>query len=685
MKKLLKRTLLTLCAAFCLGLLSFSVQAATVSSGSCGDNLRWVLDDRGTLTISGSGVMYDWGEYYEVPWYSGVKDIQTVVIKDQVTSIGKNAFRNCSNLKNVTIGDGVTSIGEHAFFWCTSLGEMTIGDNVQDIGGWAFYYCPALEEVTMGSGVETIGTRAFYGCSGLTELTLGSNVKTVEDYAFAACDGLKNIYIPESVRYFGESVFSDCTGLTGVHISNLDAWFRIDFTLHATNPLCYAGTLYLNGTPVTEVYIPDHVIALDDYVFSGCTSIQKVHISENVESIGNYAFGGCTGLATVNIPDSVETIGHYAFIDCSSLREVTIGSGVKSIACGAFDGCTSLKNVFFTGSAPDIYEYTTFSGVTATVYYPFGDASWTEAVRKNYDGQLTWISYVQPEKEKFQIDVSRMILGNSLEFQFGVAKSKIEDPAGYYAVVEKTGENGATINTIPAEKWGSAGQYWAIIYDTLAAKEMADVFRVTIYNRWGEPVSEPKTDSVRDYVARAFDSQTDAGRTMMVDLLNYGAAAQKRFNYNTQDLASSNLTPWQRAYGSTVAAATRNQQVTGPSYMGTRLVLESRIQMQVAFAGLTRSMYAVYYYTDHYGQIRTVRVDGKDFITAGTLLGIELSELVYADARTLVTVKVYETDGTLFSGVKESMESYVDRSGVSDPLFDALMKFADSAKAYLHQ
>lgn len=671
-----------LCA--CL-LLPVEADAATVASGTCGENLTWVLDDKGCLTVSGTGDMTDWEAYNETPWYSNVGNIKTVLIKDKVTSIGKNAFRNCTNLKAVTIGKGVTSIGEHAFFWCTGLTEVAISESVKTIGGWAFYYCPGLQRVTIGSGVETIGTRAFYGCSALTEITLGSNVKTVEECAFSDCEGLKSIYIPESVRYFGESAFSGCTALAGVYISDMDAWFDIDFDLHATNPLCYAGNLYLNGELVTQVEVPEYVQALDDYVFSGCTSLEKVYISDNVQSVGDYTFGGCTNLVEVNIPDSVTSVGFGAFINCTALQEITIGSCVASIDCCAFEGCTGLKNVYFTGPAPSIYEYTTFEGVTANVYYPAGDTTWTEAVRKNYDGQLTWIPNEYTEAGKFQIDVARMVLGNSLEFQFGVAKSKIENLNGYYAVVEKENDNGATINIIPSIQWGSAGQYWAIVYDTLAAKEMADTFRVTIYNGEGKAVSELKTDSVRDYVERVFNSQSDAGKTMMVDMLNYGAAAQQCFNYNTDDLANNKLTDWQKAWGSKSMGATQNKQVASENYMGTRLVLKSRIQMQVAFYGMNRSMYAVYYYTDHCGNVRSVMVDGKDFIMAGTLYGIELSQLVYADARQLVTVKVYNADGTLYAGAKDSIESYVDRSGTTDPLFDALMRFADSAKVYLHQ
>ena len=50
------------------------------TSGTCGDNLTWTLDDSGTLTISGTGDMWDW-ETNSEPWYDYNADISSVIIK----------------------------------------------------------------------------------------------------------------------------------------------------------------------------------------------------------------------------------------------------------------------------------------------------------------------------------------------------------------------------------------------------------------------------------------------------------------------------------------------------------------------------------------------------------------------------------------------------------------------------
>ncbi len=299
----------------------------------------------------------------------------------------------------------------------------------------------------------------------------------------------------------------------------------------------------------------------------------------------------------------------------------------------------------------------------------------------DYCGSLNWTT--GGETATFEIPVARMILGNALEFQFGIERTAQTDWAGAYAVIEKSWADGTTTQKrIPFDQWGTVEQYYAIVYDGLAAKEMGDAFTVTIYNGDDVAISEPKHDSVREYVSRAFDSQPDSGKTMMVDMLNYGAAAQTHFGYGTGKLANSWLTPAQKVFGTAQVPTMGNYQYKGPNYLGTRFVLESRIQVQMAFSGLTDDMYAIYNYTDSNGKTQSVRVEGSAFITAGSRKGVELSSLVYADARGLVTVMVYKADGTLHGMAIDSIESCAYRSDGN--LFAALMKFADSAKAHLY-
>ena len=105
----------------CLTSIILPAKAATIASGTCGDSLTWTLADIGTLTISGTGEMYDF--YYDNgvwtnPWMSYAGDIKKVLIKQGVTGIGEWAFGYCRNLFSITLPESVTSIGDRAFRNC---------------------------------------------------------------------------------------------------------------------------------------------------------------------------------------------------------------------------------------------------------------------------------------------------------------------------------------------------------------------------------------------------------------------------------------------------------------------------------------------------------------------------------------------------------------------------------------
>lgn len=109
-----------------------------ITSGSCGDDLTWNIDDDGKLTISGTGAMQNWSVSSDVPWVSIKDSIKEVVISEGVTTIESNAFKDCTSLTVITIPVSVTSIGDHAFDGCTSLTDVNYGGKNEDWNNISF-------------------------------------------------------------------------------------------------------------------------------------------------------------------------------------------------------------------------------------------------------------------------------------------------------------------------------------------------------------------------------------------------------------------------------------------------------------------------------------------------------------------------------------------------------------------
>ena len=123
-----------------LSLLRPVLTASAASGGKCGTNVSWALDDSGTLTVSGSGEMKNYGSEQvseQAPWLAYRDDIKKVIVEKGVTTLCTNAFQNCA-MESAALPEGLESISDSAFHYCESLKEIKIPSTVKTIGFEAF-------------------------------------------------------------------------------------------------------------------------------------------------------------------------------------------------------------------------------------------------------------------------------------------------------------------------------------------------------------------------------------------------------------------------------------------------------------------------------------------------------------------------------------------------------------------
>ena len=230
---------------------------------------------------------------------------------------------------------------------------------VTSIGGVAFFECSGLTSVTIPKSVKSIGWGAFYSCSGLTSVSIPNSVTSIGQFAFYNCSGLTSVAIPSSVTSIGWSAFEmyKSNSLTSVYITDLAAWCKISFEGRYSNPLYYAEHLFLNGTEIKDLVIPNSVTSIGDYAFTYCSGLTSVTIGNSVTSIGGYAFCCCRCLTSVTIPNSVTAIGEETFNGCIGLTSLTIPNSVTSIGNNAFQYCSGLTSITIPNSVTSIGDY----------------------------------------------------------------------------------------------------------------------------------------------------------------------------------------------------------------------------------------------------------------------------------------------------------------------------------------
>ena len=392
-------------------------------------------------------------------------DLTFISISNSVTSIGGWAFEDCSGLASVTIPNSVTFIGQGAYKGCDNLN--TIVSEISEP-----FYCNEIFSSNTYSNAELIvpkGTKALYqateGWNQFTKITEAEGEEEVSEFsvdgiyyytgmnnivyvtsgevkysgdvvipesvvyggkiysvtkigpgAFEGCSGLTSITIPNSIKEIWDNAFEGCVNLTAVYISDLKAWLSIWYEESSpvpfySSPLYYAGHLFLNGSEIKDLVIPN-----------------------NITSIGHFGFLGCIGLTSVTIPNSVTSIGYYAFSYCNSLT--TIVSEIEN-PFKIYDGNFS----------DDTYK-------NAELIVPKG----TKVLYQATEG---WNKFTKITEAEGEVEVSKFSV-NSIYYKVGenntvsVTSGELKY-SGDVLIPEQVTYNGKTYSVISIEKYAFQG------------------------------------------------------------------------------------------------------------------------------------------------------------------------------------------------------------------------------------
>ena len=271
--------------------------------------------------------------------FKGCSNLATISLPSSVSYIGTSAFEDCSKLNTINL-QNVSYIGDRAFKSAfSSIPTSSVELNVEKanyVGANAFESTSGLKTINFNNNtvLQTVANSAFLN-SGITSLDLSKATKLlrIENQAFQGCLSLTEVKVPKSLTSFGSNVFGGVTSSANTATTSLTT---ID--LSATQVTQLPNNLFQGCSSLSDVKLPAGLTEIGETTFQYTTSLKTIEIPASVNSLGGSAFSG-SGITALDLSATkVTVIKGGTFENAASLTDVKLPAGVTNIQTRAFAG-----------------------------------------------------------------------------------------------------------------------------------------------------------------------------------------------------------------------------------------------------------------------------------------------------------------------------------------------------------
>lgn len=407
-----------------------------------------------------------------------------------------------------------------------------------------------------------------------------------------------------------------------------------------------------------------------------------IHSDDPLEHIGTGYVGRHYWVEQGELTSECNGIGSSPYFKCSVCDKYLIDGVMTDTEPSEIDGHTASGNYYL--------DENTHANICVTCGEHYHTEEHTDTDSDNICDTCGW-----PCGE-YVFEGASVTLTDSIAVNYLIKKDVI-DILGYENLYIKFNFSGKDYTV---SKYTDKGEYYAFTFDKIAPDRMTDIIYATLYaTKDGETYTSKTSEySIRHYCHNLLEKYSDDEntnlRTLLVDLLNYGTTAQIYTNYNTDNLANSELSDLQKSWATSGNVTTESDQnlkyevVDNPTvkwkgaglYLDEAATLRLTIQTDSVKNLVVKAICGETIIEIPSGQfVKLSNTDNKYYIY---VRGINVTQM-----RETVQLTVYDGEAKASNTICYSVESYANAKidgGDNDlsNLLIAMIKYGDSAKAY---
>ena len=625
------------------------------------------------ISIPNGIIQLSTGEIVGVSAFSDAEFLRSVSFEMGVTFIPTFALWGCGQITEIILPNSLLSIEQQAFEGCMGITEIDIPDSVKTLC-LSCFNTTGLTKVEIPSSVTTIGRYVFSNCKDLNIVVLSDNVSCIDVHTFWYCSSLTDVFIPLSVTNIFKGAFIGCTGLTNIYYpGTYEQWNSISF--YSDNAPLNNATIHLNYTPVTVAtaeYAPNAAATATETTYLTETITKSDLVPGAVYTM--MLLYGTTDNYTVDTESLVYITDAVADENGEATFEYIYDESLNGLVTAVFGLCNHNISDWITVNEPTYTEV----GDRVKMCDKCGDVMEHEEIE------------LLPLPE-FKLTSASLELSSDLTVHF---KAEAELFEAYDAPVLNVTIGG---ETSVVDEYTEVDGMCVFSFENIAPDMMNDVMSVVFVAGFdGEEYTYTKEYSVAQYCYNMLEQYSSDEyaefRTLLVDLLNYGAASQEYTDHNTDSPANAMLTEEQAAWGTSevpVLESVMNREYAvvdnaSVTWTGAGLNLNNSIGMRfkisvnkidnlsVKITGADREWMIA---SDEF-----IETDGGYYVYFDGYGVAQMSEEVY--------LTVYNGDVAVSNTLRYSIESYAYAKQGSDDtalaeLVAAMMKYGNAAKAYV--